>query len=63
MVERLPEAFGSGRGFDVKTRAERDDALRQAVDSDELCILRVRLPKDGRSAALERSGEALRARA
>ena len=62
-VDRLPEAFGTGRGFDVKTRADLDDALRQAVDSDELCILRVRLPKDGRSAALERLGEALRARA
>lgn len=62
-VDRLPEAFGTGRGFDVQTRADLDDALRQAVDSDELCILRVRLPKDGRSAALERLGEALRARA
>ena len=62
-VDRLPEAFGTGRGFDVKTRADLDDALRQAVDSNELCILRVRLPKDGRSAALERLGEALRARA
>ena len=62
-VERLPEAFGTGRGFDVRTRAELDDALHQAVDSDELCILRVHLPKDGRSAALERLGEALRSRA
>ena len=62
-VERLPEAFGTGCGFDVRTRAELDDALHEAVDSDELCILRVHLPKDGRSAALERLGEALRARA
>jgi len=62
-VDRLTDVFGTGRGFDVKTRAELDDALQQAVDSDELCILRVRLPKDGRSAALERLGEALRARA
>ncbi len=62
-VDRLPEAFGTGRGFDVTTRRELDEALRQSVDSDELCILRVRLPKDGRSAALERLGEALRAKA
>jgi len=62
-VDRLPAAFGTGRGFDVQTRAQLDDALGQAVESDELCILRVHLPKDGRSPALERLGEALRARA
>lgn len=62
-VDRLPETFGTGRGFDVRTRAELDGALRQAVDSDELCILRVHLPREGRSAALERLGEALRAHA
>ena len=61
--DRLPEAFGTGRGFDVKTRAELDHALREAVACNELCILRVRLPKDGRSPALERLGEALRSRA
>jgi indolepyruvate decarboxylase len=62
-VDHLPAVFGTGRGFDVQTRAQLDDALRQAVDSDEMCILRVHLPKDGRSPALERLGEALRARA
>ena len=62
-VDQLPAVFGTGRGFDVQTRAQLDDALRQAVDSDEMCILRVHLPKDGRSPALERLGEALRARA
>ena len=62
-VDRLPEVFGTGRGFDVTTRARLDDALREAVACDELCIVRVHLPKDGRSAALERLGEALRARA
>lgn len=62
-VDHLPAVFGTGRGFDVQTRAQLDDALRQAVDSDEMCIVRVHLPKDGRSPALERLGEALRARA
>jgi len=62
-VDRLPAAFGTGRGFDVHTRSELDEALGQAIDSDELCMLRVHLPKDGRSPALERLGEALRARA
>lgn len=62
-VDRLPEAFGTGRGFDVRTRADLDRALQEAVDSDELCIIRVRLSKEGRSAALDRLGAALRARA
>lgn len=62
-ADRLVEAFGTGRGFDVITRAQLDKALSDAVASDELCLIRVHLPKDGRSAALERLGEALRARA
>jgi indolepyruvate decarboxylase len=62
-AERLVDVFGTGRGFLAVTSRELDDALAFAVESDELCIIRVRLPKDGRSAALERLGEALRARA
>ena len=62
-VERLVDVFGTGRGFAASTARELDDALAAAVASDELCIIRVRLPRDGRSAALERLGEALRARA
>ena len=62
-ADRLPEVFGAGRGYDVRTRAELEHALQEAVDSDVLCIIRVRLSKDGRSAALERLGAALRSRA
>ena len=62
-ADKLVEAFGTGRGFDVTTRAQLDSALADAVASDALCIIRVTLPKDGRSAALERLGEALRTRA
>ena len=62
-MERLPELIGTGHGFDVTTRAELDEALQSAVASDQLCIIRVRLSKDGRSAALTRLGEALRTRA
>ena len=62
-ADKLVEAFGAGRGFEVTTRAHLDSALTEAVASDELCIIRVKLPKDGRSAALERLGEALRTRA
>ena len=62
-VDRLVDAFGTGQGFDVRTRADLDRAMHEAVDSDELCIIRVRLSKDGRSAALQRLGDALRTRA
>ena len=62
-ADRLIEAFGTGRGFDVTTRAELHAALQNAVDYGGLCILRVHIPRDARSAALERLGEALRARA
>ena len=62
-ADRLTEVFGTGRGFLATTARELDDALAFAVASNELSIIRVRLPRDGRSAALERLGEALRARA
>ena len=62
-ADRLIEAFGTGRGFDITTRAQLHTALQEAVERDGLCILRVHIPRDARSAALERLGEALRARA
>jgi indolepyruvate decarboxylase len=62
-ADRLIEAFGTGRGFDITTRAQLHLALQEAVEHDGLCILRVHIPRDARSAALERLGEALRARA
>ena len=62
-VVELP-AWDRGLGNRLEMlRRELDDALAAAVASEELCIIRVRLPRDGRSAALERLGEALRARA
>lgn len=62
-ADRLIEAFGTGRGFDILTRAQLHKALTDAIEHDGLCILRVHIPRDARSAALERLGEALRARA
>lgn len=62
-VDRLCEVFGRGLGFDVTTERELDEALSAAFASTELCIVRIRLPKDGRSAALTRLGAALAARA
>ena len=47
----------------MTTERELDDALRHACASDELCLIRIRLPKGGRSAALSRLGAALAAKA
>lgn len=58
-VEHLPAVFGSGHGRLVCTEAEMDAAMREAVDSDELWVIRVQLPRDARSAGLTRLGEAL----
>ena len=62
-VDRLCEVFGRGLGFDVTSERELDEALTAAFSSNELCIVRIRLPRDGRSAALSRLGAALAARA
>ncbi len=62
-IERLPEVFGRGSGVSVTTERELDDALTQACASDELCLIRIRLPQAGRSAALSRLGAALAAKA
>jgi len=62
-VDRLPEVFGTGLGFNVRTEQELDDALTASFASDQLCMLRVHLPRDGRSAALSRLGAALATRA
>ena len=58
-AERLPEVFGVGRGWLVDTEEELDRALREAMDSAELCLIRARVPKGDRSPALLRLTEAL----
>jgi indolepyruvate decarboxylase len=61
--ERLVDVFGTGRGWKVTTERELDAALVDAIADYGLCIIRAVLPKDGRSAALSRLGEALASRA
>jgi TPP-dependent 2-oxoacid decarboxylase len=58
-VEKLVAVIGSGRGHLVHTEVELDDALKIAMNSNELNIIRVILPKGGRSAGLNRLGAAL----
>ena len=58
-VEKLIPVIGSGQGWLACTEVELDDALTKVFASNELGIIRVKLPKYGRSAALTRLGEAL----
>ncbi len=62
-VEHLPKVFGTGRGWCATTERELNTALDEAFASDELAMIRVVLPPDARSAALERLGAALAKRA
>ena len=57
--EELVRVLGTGQGYLVATELELQQALSSAIASDELCIIRVQLPKDGRSAGLTRLGKAL----
>ena len=62
-AEKLVAVIGSGKGWLVETEHELDAALTEVFASDEIGIIRVRLPKTARSAALSRLGAALAARA
>lgn len=62
-AEKLIAVIGSGKGWLVETEIELDTALTEAFDSTEIAIIRVRLPKTARSAALTRLGAALASRA
>ena len=58
-AEELTRVIGAGQGRRVTNEHEMDEALRAAVASDEVFIIRVVLPKLARSAGLTRLGEAL----
>ena len=57
--ELLPEAFGTGHGALCVTEDELDAALKRAVNTDELVIIRALVPKGVPSAALTRLTDAL----
>ena len=58
-AENLPAVFGLGQGRLARTEVELDQALTEAMASDELFIIRAALPKTVRSAGLTRLGAAL----
>jgi indolepyruvate decarboxylase len=57
---RLPEILGAGRGFEVETEEQLNQALKAAARfTDEFCLLDVRLEPLDRSPALQRLAERL----
>lgn len=57
---RLPEILGAGRGFDVRTEKELDDALiAAAAHTQSFCLLNIHLEPLDRSPALQRLAERL----
>ncbi|BAZ39111.1 pyruvate/indolepyruvate decarboxylase [Calothrix sp. NIES-4101] len=57
---RLPEVFGKGRGFLVKTERELEVALQEAaLHTESFCILDVRLDKMDASSTLKRLAQGL----
>ncbi len=58
----LPQVYGGGRGYEVRTEGELETALAAALVSDELSLLNVHLAQDDISPALARLTETLRKR-
>jgi indolepyruvate decarboxylase len=60
---RLPEILGGGRGYDVHTEGDFDNALRSALaDTGQMSILHVHLDVNDCSQTLERLAQKLRVR-
>ncbi len=58
---KLPELIGGGRGYEVRTEGEFDEALNTAwADTSQMSIIQVHLAKDDCSHALERLAEKLK---
>ncbi len=57
---KLPEVYGGGTGYEVRTEGEFDTALRTAwADTSGMSLIQVHLPQDDGSQALRRLGEKL----
>jgi len=58
----LPQVYGGGIGFEVRTEGELEEALRAALASDVLTLINVHLAQDDISPALARLAEGLKQR-
>jgi indolepyruvate decarboxylase len=60
---KLPEVLGAGKGYEIRTEGDFDEALRSALsDTGQLHILHVHLSQNDYSTTLERLMTKLRAR-
>jgi indolepyruvate decarboxylase len=60
---RVPEVLGAGRGFDIETEEQLDEALQASREhADGFCLLNVHLDPHDSSPALQRLTSALRKR-
>lgn len=58
--EKIPSVVGGGKGYVVETEGELDSVLAEIMNSDEVCIVNVKLAKNDTSAALTRFGANLK---
>ncbi len=60
---KLPELLGGGRGYDIRTEGQFDEALRSALaDTSQMSLLHINLDINDRSQTLERLTQKLRLR-
>lgn len=57
--ENLPAVIGTGRGWLARTEDELDAALQEAMETDDVAIVRAVVPQGDRSPALKRLTDAL----
>ena len=60
---KLPEIFGGGRGYEIRTEEDFDASLRSALaDTGQMSLLHVHLDRNDRSPTLDRLAQKLRLR-
>jgi len=52
--EKLPDVWGGGKGYIVRTEGDLEMVLAEVISSDELCIVNVKIAKNDASPALSR---------
>ena len=56
---KLTDVIGYGSSYRVRTKGELDDAIKAGLESDELTLIEVVVPRDDCSRSLKRMGEEL----
>ena len=56
----LPQVFGGGKGYEVRTEGEFDIALSESLSNDtEVSLIRVHIGREDHSLTLDRLGAGL----